>query len=64
VTAGAVFHDDTGQLSAARRALAWYPATAVKLLVNGTLWGGWGSNPRPKDYESLRGSSILSGAPD
>ena len=26
---------------------------AVKLLVNGTLWGGWGSNPRPKDYESF-----------
>jgi hypothetical protein len=25
VTAGAVFHDDTGQLSEARRALAWYP---------------------------------------
>jgi hypothetical protein len=25
VTAGAVFHDDAGQLSEARRALAWYP---------------------------------------
>jgi hypothetical protein len=28
-----------------------------------TRWGGWGSNPRPKDYESSGGTLILSVKP-
>jgi len=37
----------------------WLPAGAVRHVIAGQRWwGGWGSNPRPADYES----SILANA--
>ena len=36
-----------------RRATCTDPRERAKLLVKATLWGEWGLNPRPKDYESL-----------
>ena len=44
--------------SSAVRALCGIPFSVVILvaLVEGLLWGGWGSNPRPRDYEIFQGA--------